>query len=72
MKNYLITICSALMIMITGCKPTDNVDLEKTPPNRTMYVKSFANREIMVDVINIDSVDYLIAYTSRGVSICRK
>ena len=72
MKKYLITICSAIMLMATGCKPTDSVDLEKTSPNRTMYVKSFANNDIMVDIINIDSVDYLIAYTSRGVSICKK
>lgn len=72
MRTYLIAICSVLMLMVNGCKPNDTADLEKTPPNRTMYVKSFENREIMVDVINIDSVDYLIAYTSRGVSICKK
>jgi len=72
MITYLIAISSVLMLMVNGCKSNDNADLEKTPPNRTMYVKSFANNDIMVDIINIDSVDYLIAYTSRGVSICRK
>ena len=44
---------------------------EQNTPIRAIYVGN-PNIHTTVDVVEIDDVEYLIASTSRGVSICRK
>ena len=44
---------------------------EKAIPSRSIYV-DIQRWNATVDVVEIDGVEYLIASTNRGVSICRK
>jgi hypothetical protein len=44
---------------------------EQGVPTRSIYVDN-SNIHTTVDIVKIDGVDYLIASTNRGVSICRK
>ena len=44
---------------------------EQGAPTRSIYVDN-SNIHTVVDIVEIDGVDYLIASTNRGVSICRK
>tara|TARA_A100001037_G_scaffold244817_1_gene225907 strand:+ start:73911 stop:74165 length:255 start_codon:yes stop_codon:yes gene_type:complete len=44
---------------------------EQGIPSRSIYVDN-SKIHTTVDIVEIDGVEYLIASTSRGVSICRK
>ena len=44
---------------------------EQGIPSRSIYVDN-SNIHTTVDIVKIDGVEYLIASTNRGVSICRK
>ena len=44
---------------------------EQGIPSRSIYVDN-SNIHTTVDIVKIDGVEYLIASTNRGVSICKK
>ena len=44
---------------------------EQEGPSRSIYVDN-SNIHTIVDIVEIDGVEYLIASTNRGVSICKK
>ena len=44
---------------------------EQGIPSRSIYVDN-SNIHTTVDIVEIDGVEYLIASTNRGVSICKK
>ena len=46
--------------------------LEQSPPVRSFYVTGHGNEKTTIYVIEIDNVEYLVAHTPRGVSICKK
>jgi hypothetical protein len=46
--------------------------MEQSPPVRSFYVDGHRNEKTTIDVVEIDGVEYLIAHTPRGVSICKK
>ena len=50
----------------------ENNAMEQSPPVRSFYVDGHGNEKTTIDVIEIDNVEYLIAHTPRGVSICKK
>jgi hypothetical protein len=46
--------------------------MEQSPPVRSFYVDGRGNEKTTIDVVEIDGVEYLVAHTPRGVSICKK
>ena len=46
--------------------------MEQSPPIRSFYVTGNGNEKTTIDVVEVDGVEYLIAHTPRGVSICKK
>ena len=46
--------------------------MEQSPPIRSFYVDGHGNEKTTIDVVEIDGVEYLVAHTPRGVSICKK
>lgn len=46
--------------------------MEQSPSVRSFYVNGHGNEKTTIDVIEIDGVEYLVARTPRGVSICKK
>ncbi len=47
-------------------------EMEQSPPVRSFYVNGHGNEKTTIDVVEIDGVEYLVAHTPRGVSICKK
>ena len=46
--------------------------MEQSPPIRSFYVDGHGNEKTTIDVVEVDGVEYLVAHTPRGVSICKK
>ena len=46
--------------------------MEQSPPIRSFYVNGNGNEKTTIDVVEVDGVEYLVAHTPRGVSICKK
>ena len=66
------TACFASIVYSNKTKSDAINALEQSPPVRSFYVDGHGNEKTTIDVIEIDNVEYLIAYTPRGVSICKK
>ena len=49
-----------------------NNEMEQSPPIRSFYVDGNGNEKTTIDVVEVDGVEYLVAHTPRGVSICKK
>lgn len=50
----------------------ENNAMEQSPPIRSFYVDGHGNEKTTIDVVKVDGVEYLVAHTPRGVSICKK
>lgn len=68
----LATACFASIVYSNQNKSEAINALEQSPPVRSLYVSGHGNEKTTIDVIEIDNVEYLVAYTPRGVSICKK
>jgi uncharacterized protein YpmB len=44
---------------------------EQSIPSRSIYMEN-SNIHTTIDIVEIDGVEYIIASTNRGVSICKK
>tara|TARA_B100001057_G_scaffold459601_1_gene509913 strand:- start:3724 stop:4002 length:279 start_codon:yes stop_codon:yes gene_type:complete len=68
----LATACFASIVYSNNTKSEAINEMEQSPPVRSFYVSGHGNEKTTIDVIKIDGVEYLVAYTPRGVSICKK
>ena len=68
----LATACLAGVVYSNKLTSTENTELEQTPQVRSLYVNGNTNEKTTIDVVEVDGVEYLIAHTPRGISICKK
>jgi hypothetical protein len=61
------------LLLIGGCSP-DRVEEPRTPSTIVAEIKQASKQvgSVQIQVVVIDGVEYLIAETYRGVSICQK
>lgn len=64
--------CFASIVYSNKTKSEAINAMEQSPPVRSFYVDGSGNEKTTIDVVEIDGVEYLVAHTPRGVSICKK
>jgi hypothetical protein len=64
--------CFASIVYSNKTKSDAINEMEQSPPVRSFYENNHGNQKTTIDVVEIDGVEYLVAHTPRGVSICKK